>query len=386
MKKSFSNLALLCVFALAISCNNSNPDGDSEFKYNITMTELTEPSWYDLVDSVSYISLKSPDNTVMGEIRQLIVNNERIYVLADGFYCFDMEGNCLFKQTTKGRARNEFIDASSMSVSDGLLFIYDRMQYKGLFFNALTGQYISTLNSTVYGQAGYCKGDYVIINNLNEGDEARFIVLSKEDPENVLKEFFSGKEHLSYIRGTVTWVNDGLIYSSYRRDLAWKMTGKECIPYISITVPEEQKLPDQLIDEMIDNGTISPQGDVRGIYTYGLSEIKECDSFITGQLNDGKSFIYFIYDKGSGNSRFFKYPAKEVWQQLPIGENVCAGYKDCICAIVNPESILFLKSILGNIGKEPTQEKFRQAYNAISALTENDYAIVACIWLKGIKE
>ena len=384
MKRTFSKLTLLWLLALTISCNTSNPDGVSEFKYNITMTELSEPSWYDLVDSVSYITLKSPDNTAMGEIKQLVVDNERIYVLADGFYCFDMEGNCLFKQTTKGRARNEFMDASSMSVSDGLLFIYDRMQYKGLFFNALTGEYISTLNTTVYGQAGYCKGDYIIINKLNEGDEARFIVFSKKDPENVLEDFFSGKEHLSYIRGTVTWVDDGLIYSSYRRDLAWKMTGKECIPYISITVPKEQKLPDQLIDEMIDNGTISPQGDVRGIYTYGLSEIKECDGFITGQLNDGKSFIYFIFDKGSGKSRFFKYPANEVWQKLPLGESVCAGYKDCFCAIVTPESIMFLKSILGNIGKEPTQEKFRQAYNAISALTENDYAIVARIWLKGI--
>ena len=128
MKRTFSSLTLLWLLALTISCNHSNPNDVSEFKYNITMTELTEPSWYDLVDSVSYITLKSPDNTAMGEIKQLIVNNDRIYVLADGFYCFEMEGNCLFKQTTKGRARNEFIDASSMSVSDGLLFIYDRMQ------------------------------------------------------------------------------------------------------------------------------------------------------------------------------------------------------------------------------------------------------------------
>ena len=384
MRKSFSKLALLGLFALTLSCSNSNPDGTSGFKYNITMTELTEPTWYDLVDSVSYITLKSPDNTVMGEIKQLIVNNERIYVLADGFYCFDMEGNCLFKQTAKGRARNEFMDASSMSVSDGMLFLYDRMQYKGLFFNALTGQYISTLNSNAHGRAGYCVDENIIIHNLNDVDEPRFIVLSKENPENVLKEYFSGKEHLSSIRGTDSWMGDGLIYSSYRRDLAWKITGTKCIPYIRITVPKEQELPNQLIDEMIENGTISPRGDTNAEYTYGLSEIKECDGFITGQLNSGQSFIYFIYDKVSGHSRFFKYPAKEVWQQLPISENVCAGYKDCICSIVKPESIMFIKSILGGIGDEPTQEKFRQAYDAISALTENDYAIVARIWLKGL--
>ena len=81
-----------------------------------------------------------------------------------------------------------------MSLSDGLLFIYDRMQYKGLFYNAQTGQYISTLNSTLHGRAGYCIGDYVIIHNLNDVDEARFIVISKDNPENILDNYFSEKE------------------------------------------------------------------------------------------------------------------------------------------------------------------------------------------------
>ena len=58
MKKSFSTLALMCLIALTTGCKSSNPDSVSEFKYNITMTELTEPSWYDLVDSASYITLK----------------------------------------------------------------------------------------------------------------------------------------------------------------------------------------------------------------------------------------------------------------------------------------------------------------------------------------
>ena len=384
MKKSFYTLVLFCLIALTVGCNNTNPDSVSEFKYNITMTELSEPSWYDLVDSTSYITLKSPDGTVMGEIKQLIVNDERIYVLADGFYCFDMEGNCLFKQTAKGRARNEFIDASSMSVSDGLLFLYDRMQYKGLFFDAQTGQYISSVSSTVKGSAGYHLGDYIIINNFNDGDDHKFKILSKENPENVLTGFFAGKEHLSSIRGTISWVDNGLIYVSYRRDLAWKMTGPECTPYISITVPQDKRLPDQLIDDMIENGVISPRGNDGSDYIYGLSEIKESDGFITGRLNYEKNFIYFIFDKKSGNSRFFKYPAKEVWQQLPIGENICAGYKDYICTIVNPENVLLLKSIVGGIGNEPTQDKFRQAYDAINALTENDYAIVARIRFKAL--
>lgn len=384
MKKTFSNWTLLCLLAGAIGCNNTDQNGTPDFKYNITVTELTEPSWYDLVDSASYITLKSPDGTAMGEIKQLVVNDGRIYVLADGFYCFDMEGNCQFKQTAKGRARNEFMDASSMSVSDGLLFIYDRMQYKGLFFDARTGQYVSSVNSTVNGRAGYSIGDYIIINNLNVGDDPRLKILSKENPESVVACYFAGKEHLSSIRGTMSWVDDGLIYTSYRRNLSWKITGPECIPYISITVPNDKKLPDQLIEDMIEAGQISPGGNERSDYIYGLSEIKECDGFITGQLNDGNSFIYFVYDKNTGNSRFFTrlYPTKELWQQFPMGDNVCAGYKDCMCTVVPPDHVQLIRSILGSIGNEPDQEKFRQPYNAIDALTENDYAVVACIWFK----
>ena len=231
MKKSFSKLFLLCLLALSTSCNKSDQNGVSDFRYNITMTELTEPSWYDLVDSVSYITLKSPDNTAMGEIKQLIVNDNRIYVLADGFYCFDMEGNCLFKQTSKGRARNEFMDATSMSVSDGQLFVFDRIQNKGLFFDARTGRYISTVAPSSYARSAYCTGDYIICRNTipEENDNARYNVYSAKKTDQYITGLFQEKEHSTSIRGTDTWSNDDcLFYTSYIRNLAWKVKGKDC--------------------------------------------------------------------------------------------------------------------------------------------------------------
>ena len=385
MKKSFSKLALLCLFALITGCKNTNPDSVSEFKYDITMTELTEPSWYDLVDSVSYITLKSPDGTAMGEIKQLIVNDDRIYVLADGFYCFDMQGNCLFKQTSKGRARNEFMDATSMSVSDGQLFIFDRIQNKGLFFEARTGRYISTVTPASYTRSAYCAGDYIICRNTipEENDNARYSVYSRKKPDQFIAGLFQEKEHNSSIRGTDTWSNDdGLFYTSYLRNLAWKIKGKEITPFIKVNVPEDKTIPDHVIDDMIEKGRISPENDNTD-YIYGLSYITECDGFICGRLSDKHNFINFIYDKKTSNSTFF-YNTQEIatWQLLPIYERPSTGYADCIYTICTTDNIMFIKSLIGNVGEEPTREKFRKAYDVCNSVTENDYAIVARIWFK----
>ena len=382
MLKVLNSSIILAFIALVCGCNSASKNAKNDFKYQITMTELVEPSWYDLVDSVSYITLKSPDATPMGEISQIIVNDDRIYVLADGFYCFDMNGKCLFKQTAKGRARNEFADATSMSVSDGQLFIYDKMLYKGLLYDALSGRYISTVNFEQYVRLAYSYDDcYICQPFMNEGpDNARFNISSKEKPDQLLTGHFYEKEHEVNIRGTETWSNDdGLFYTSYRRNLAWKMKGTECIPYIKVTVPQDQTLPDQIIEEMIEEARISPVN-YESDYIYGLSYITECDDFITGRLTDNHKYIYFIYDKGTGHSKFF-YNTQETepWQLLPMYERPSTGHSDCIYTICAADNILYIKSLLGSLGNEPVNEKYRREYDICNSLTDNDYAVVACI-------
>lgn len=387
MKKPFSILTLLCLLAVVIGCKNTDQNAAQDFKYNITMTELTEPDWYDLVDSASYIVLKSPDGTAMGEIKQLVVNDDRIYVLADGFYCFDMEGNCLFRQTAKGRARNEFLNPTSISVSDGQLLVFDMTQNKGILYDANTGRFIDAFNMSDPTRTAYCSDDYIICRNrIPEGsDNALFYVYNRNNPEQSVSGFFSEKEYELSIRGTDTWSNDeGLFYTSYRRNLAWKIKGREYIPYIRLTVPSDRTVPDRVLDEIIEKGYVSPQVlNDDSNYVFGLSFITEDDGFITGQCTDSEHFNYFVYDKNSGNARFFYRTAESyLWQLLPIFERPSTGHSDCIYTIVDAGNLLSYKSMLGSVGAEPAEEKFRQPYDAVNALTENDYAVVACLWFK----
>lgn len=386
--KSLFNLGLLCCLVLVCSCNKTRPEDAADFKYNITMGDtLDVPTWGSLIDSVCYIPLKTDSNTIMDVVEQLVVKDNLIYVLANGVYCFDMEGNCKFK-INKGRARNEFLNATTLSVSDGHLYLYDSSKHKGIVYDAQTGEFIENVDIPIGGRRVYFIGDYFIFDDvLSEGPEnTRFKVYSKKRPDLEKAGYFSDKEHERSIGGTISWSNDGLIYSSYLRNLSWKINGKECIPYIKVIVPEGKRLPDKTINYMISEGTNSLKEYNIPNAIYGLSYLAECDGFISGQLIDNKTnwSVFFIYDKETGNARFFNSLAdKEPWQKNPIGE-VSAGDANCMYTIVTSESVMLSKEILGGVGNEPTEEKFRQAYNVIISVKEDDNPIVARFWLKGL--
>ena len=144
MKQSFFTIAILICLALLPGCNKSAGDA-AEFKYEIVLSDtLDEPSWYDLFESVSYIPLKT--DIPMGQIDQIVVRDGLMYVIADGLFCFDMEGNCKFGNINKGRARNEFLKPSSLSVFDGKVFVYDRFKNQMLVFDAQSGSYIDSFD------------------------------------------------------------------------------------------------------------------------------------------------------------------------------------------------------------------------------------------------
>jgi predicted nucleic acid-binding protein len=46
------------------------------------------------------------------------------------------------------------------------------------------------------------------------------------------------------------------------------------------------------------------------------------------------------------------------------------------------EDVMLIKAILGGVGNEPTEEKFRKAYNVINSIKKDDNPIVARFWLK----
>ena len=385
MKIHFFNILLICCVTIFSSCSKVRPEDATDYKFTIIMEDtLDVPSWDDMIDSVCYIPLNLDDNTFMGEIEQMVVKDELIYLLANGIYCFDMEGDCRFKITNRGRARNEFIDPASFSVADGNIYLYDKMKHKLIVYDAHSGKYIEDIETPIGGSRVYCTGDSFVFDDVQSDVKkyTRFKIYSKDKPDHKIAGYFSDKEHVIPVQGTCTWTNDGLIYSSYLRSLAWKINDNGCIPYIKVIIPERIRLSDKTIKNMITDNTIFAKGYNTHKAIYGLSFLVECEEFITGRLSDDKNYIFFLFDKITGNSKFFsKYVDSEGWKLFPIGEG-CAGDANCMYSVVSSESVLLTKAILGGLGKEPTDESFRKAYSVVNSIKkDDDNPIIARFWL-----
>ena len=172
MKQSFFTIAILICLALLPGCNKSAGDA-AEFKYEIVLSDtLDEPSWYDLFESVSYIPLKT--DIPMGQIDQIVVRDGLMYVIADGLFCFDMEGNCKFGNINKGRARNEFLKPSSLSVYDGKVFVYDMFKNQMLVFDAQSGSYIDSFDVPGYMSHSWFNGASYICKDMDPKDGCFF--------------------------------------------------------------------------------------------------------------------------------------------------------------------------------------------------------------------
>ena len=280
-----------------------------------------------------------------------------------------MEGYPKFKIANRGRARNEFIDATSFSVSDGKVYLYDKMKHKILVYDSQTGKYIEDTDTPIGGRRVYSIDDYFILDDVQSDMRkyTRFKVYSKKKPDREKAGYFTDIEHAGSIAGTCSWTNDGMLYSSFLRNLSWKINGTECIPYVKVIVPERKRLSDKTIKNMITDKTISEVGYNTSNAIYGLSYLAECDGFITGRLSDSDTFLFFIYDKETGNSRVFSSLVQPAaWQYLPLAKEL--RVIRIIYNFVPSESVLMMKAILGGVGKEPDEEKFRQAYNVVNSV------------------
>ena len=379
MKKLVYNVGIVCLLALVCNCSNDELPTE-DFKYVVTFGESYDtPSWSDMVDSVQYIPLKTPDGALMGDIKQLVVAFNHMYAITqNGVYCFDMDGNTVFK-VNRGRAHYEYLNANSISVSDRLLYLFDNYKQRILALDAINGEYCGEMRVPIGGTTAYCLEDRILFENYETDSIGRYRLFLKGNDQHIEKGFVKSKEHAEG-----KWTNDGLLYSSHIRNLAWKIDGIDCIPYLKVVVPSEKALPDDIVSDLIESGQLPHQVqlDTHGVIYY-LRYLNECRDFITGMLLSGNSYDYFIHDKKTGNSWVFNsssLKSLKVWEKLPLSE-VSAGYNNCVFTVINPMYANF-----GDDGSKPADPKLMDAYNVIRSASKDDNPIIGRFWLKSIQD
>lgn len=128
MVKIFFNSFLISLIFLLISCANRNRiDKTAEI---IDFGELESINATELISDYSYVRLESSESSLLGNISQIEIYNDKIYILdnkMNAFYVFAMDGKFIMKLEGTGNGPGEFISPHSFWIDkSGYVFILDR--------------------------------------------------------------------------------------------------------------------------------------------------------------------------------------------------------------------------------------------------------------------
>lgn len=331
-----------------------------------------------LIEDFRYIELGCDNGYVISEIKQLIICDDRIYVLSDGVYCYDMDGNPLFKINSKGHSKSEFIDCTSISVDDGILYLYDKHTRIIHKYNANDGSFIDNTTSPICGRSIFKIPNVYVIDKLFKSDfyegDARIITTS--DFEKVKETYLQEEQYQIPIQNQVTYCNCSVIYTDYESNSLY-VINQDGLSEYWITCKEAVPLSKELFEQYKNsNQPISDK------YIYGLTNVYENNNHIVGQFKFGNYFS-FVYDKNSDKVIAFKEIVSEVYC---IGLNNPFGvYNDYFIGIISADDYDFQKEVFGFGKPLPNNHPYHKNQNVLLEHDNNDNPIVVLYKYRELK-
>ena len=132
MRKNISLVAcgVLILFTyFTTSCSHTK----DPFSPNVIPLESTVGNYHllnlsDYVTEIRYIPLETTESNLMGEIKQIVYEDEKIVVSDkhNSCYLFDNDGNLFCKVGSEGRGPNEYLIINHLMICDGFIFLNDR--------------------------------------------------------------------------------------------------------------------------------------------------------------------------------------------------------------------------------------------------------------------
>ena len=280
-----------------------------------------------IIKEYQYIELSQDKGFVLGEIDQVIIDDNRVYVSSDGVYCYDMEGNPLFKITNKGHARNEFTECTSISVNEGLIYLYDRQTKLIHIYNSKNGSFRDNILVPLVSRGIYKIDDKYVIDNPYPWDfysgDARILItrdFSKPDEEYLVENQY----HYMPRENQVTYCGKSVLFADYEGHSIFSFDKKGCKEY-DIQCKDVEMIPQDILDkrgsQLID--------DLDNSYTYGLSMVYENDTYMTGAYERGIP-LKFVYNKKTNRSVSFLFYYSEKYRLSPY--DIRGTYKDYLLA------------------------------------------------------
>ena len=310
----------------------------------ISIAHIADSICFDsIICDYQYIELSHENGFLLGEIEQVLISQNRIYVSSNGVYCYDMKGRPLFKITCKGHARNEFTECTSISINDDMIYLYDRQTRLIHRYNSKDGTFIDNISVPVIARAIYkITNEYIIDNlfplSLYKGD-AR--IITTKDFSKINGEYLEGDQYDKAMVGQVTYCNNSVIFADYDGHSLFCFNEDGCTQY-DIQCNDVTMVP-MVPQDILDNSELR-NSLIDDSYTRGLSMVYENNTHLIGAFVMGTPFN-FVYNKQTNNITAFRFYYSEKYQLS--SHNVRGVCDDSFICVITPESYDFLEEVYG---------------------------------------
>ena len=349
MKSTLRNVYWTLFVVLCLVGCISNTSTVEEECTELIISEIKDSVCFsDVIEEYQYIPLSNRDGYTIGEISQVLISEGKIYILSDGVFCYDMKGNPLFRINEKGGEKSEILKGTSISIEDGILYLYDERKRVIHKYNSKNGKFIENVSLSESIKGIYKIKDCFVAETFSCTSEfyegiARFLVYDNCNFSNGPQKIYLSDDLYNFpIYGQVTFNNANVLFSDYFNNKVYKIDNDSCSLSYHINFNGFSALPSNVINDMVEQRNLIAEDND---YQYGLVDMYENQDFFVGDIQGGIR-CKVIYNKNSNNSVAFKrlYSSSR-YQMAPhkfVGTN--NGY---FIHAIPAETIIMYKKIFG---------------------------------------
>lgn len=344
MKKT---LSIVLYGSILVACNTSYIPDTHTSKYCFSADDIENSVSFDsIVRNLEYIPLETVPEAKLGEISDLIVDGDDFFIVTEGVYCFDKEGQFKYKINQRGHGQSEFITCNTVSISDHYVHIYDATSKKILSYNKRDGTYIKSnhVDNTSYNV--YMNDKCLILDNADFEENCsagRFAIDRRND--NTIEYTCMGDEAYKVLIDKQTTISQSdVLFSDYYSCTTYKITPDSCFAYFSLDVPSGKRYTQHEIDDMIAAKAISLKNNSDNGKLIGLRNLHETDSIIWGECTYDRMPAYITYNKFSNQGSLFKSIASSPAQISPL--SIIASDDSYFYSVVPAFEISLIRSVV----------------------------------------
>jgi len=309
MMKSIHMIIGVLMLISACSSKENSPESVDIKTIPIVVGSEDQRTFSQLVDSISFITLETTKQSLIGRINKLRIKDSRIYVLdkrqSNCLFVFDTDGRFLFKIDESGKGPGEFVEASGFCITEDQEIVINDFSGKKILFYNYEGESlrefhadfhpsdIANLGKRCLAITSYYPSKRLIIMGI-DGQVIRKVL----DGELRISHTYTnelitaqGKTYFrEYFEDTIFQIDRDKITKKYNVDFQEKKMGKST--YLSIPLSVRNGVSDRYI----------PDGFRFGCHN--LVETHDYISFYFWETPRRMNRYWCLFDKSSGKTTY----------------------------------------------------------------------------------